>query len=346
MNIKSPLTNKDEVRPLIEAGANEFFCGIEPSSWKKTYKGFCINQRSSQANFTNFSELEAAISTAHKSKTKVHVAVNAFFYLDEQFKRAIGIIRKALDLGADGIIFADLGLLVNTPKEWLKNKDVVIGTDALIFNHKAANFYKRFGATRIVMDRAMTINEIRDVVVKDRSIEHEVFIINDLCFFVDGLCTYCKESSDSVKNEGSAGKKVYFFSTSNIKARGAGGGCRTPFTSQRVFMTRNIKNGNVKKNTFWRKKHIEGCGACALYDFVKMKIISVKVLDRGLSTKEKVQAVSFVRGSLNFLEDQRIPKKDYLEKCKVLFKQTFKKDCRQYDCYYPMPNHGKSFTHN
>ncbi|MBU4251982.1 MAG: U32 family peptidase [Candidatus Omnitrophica bacterium] len=342
MKIKAPLTHKKEVAPLCAAGADEFFCGIEPYNWRRKYKDFSINQRSTGVNFTKLADLEKAILAAHRYKTKVHVAVNAFFYLEEQYKAAQTIIKDVLNIGADGIIFADPGLLRsfgarndNNDKDLLKNKDVVMGCDAAIFNSAAVKFYKRLGATRIVFPRSMTIGEIKDVVEADNSLEYEVFIIHDLCFFEDGFCAYCKEQAGSVKKEGRAKRNAYFFTASRLPLRGYGGGCRTSFKRQKISVTNNKQIGKIKPFTFWMKKHIEGCGACAIYDFKKIGITNLKVLDRNLPTEEKIKATVFIRKSLGFLESN-ISKTDYMEKCKELFKNTFKIKCNQYDCYYPL----------
>jgi hypothetical protein len=342
MRIKSPLTNKKEAAPLREAGADEFFCGIEPYSWRKRYKDFCVNQRSTGANFTRLADLEKAIQIAHKYKTKVHITMNAFFYLEEQYKAAQAIIKDVLDIGADGIIFADLGLLRpigackdTNNKNLLKGKDVIAGCDAAIFNSAAVKFYKRLGATRVVFPRSMSIGEINEVVKADNFLEYEVFIIHDLCFFEDGFCAYCKEQTGSVKKEGRARGKACFFTASRLPARGYGGGCRTSFKRQKMSIGNNRQIEKIKPFTFWMKKHIDGCGACAMYDFKKIGITNLKVLDRNLPIEEKITATAFVKKSLGFLENGNISKADYMVKCKELFKNTFKIRCNQYDCYYP-----------
>jgi len=346
MKIKAPLTHKKETAPLCAAGADEFFCGIEPYGWRKRYKDFCINQRSTGANFTKLADLAKAIQIAHRYKIKVHIAVNAFFYLEEQYKAAQTIIKDVLDIGADGIIFADPGLLRPPLNQWrarndtnnqnlLKGKDVIAGCDAAIFNSGAVKFYKNLGATRIVFPRSMTIEEMDEVVKADNSLEYEVFIIHDLCFFEDGFCAYCKEQAGSIKKEGRARGKACFFTASRLPARGYGGGCRSSFKRQKMSVSGNKQIGKIKPFTFWMKKHIEGCGACAIYDFKRIGITNLKVLDRNLPTEEKVKATAFIRKSLGFLEGGNIPKMDYIKKCRELFKQVFKIKCSQYDCYYP-----------
>lgn len=335
MKIKSPLTNKEEVRPLCEAGADELFCGIEPYSWRKKYRDFCINQRPSGANFTGQADLEKAISIAHGHKVKVHVAVNAFFYLEEQYERAKQIISDVFDMGADGVIFADPALLLNIDKSLLKAKDVVVGTDAVVFNSSAVKFYKRLGSTRVVLPRAMTINEMKEVIEYDKRMEYEAFIIHDLCFFVDGFCAYCKEGSGEVKKEGRERQKVSFFSASRVPQRGFNGGCRTRFRGQKIFFRNNGQACRARPFTFWMKKHIQGCGACAIYDLKKAGVTNLKILDRNLPAQEKARATLFIREALDLLEKDSISKEDYIMKCKGFFKKIFKVKCNRYDCYYP-----------
>ncbi|MFC1631820.1 peptidase U32 family protein [Candidatus Omnitrophota bacterium] len=336
MKIKSPLTNKEEVKPLCEAGADELFCGIEPYNWRRRYKDFCTTQRSTFANFKKLSDLARAIRIAHQYKTKVHVAMNAFFYLEEQYKMARRIVKDILGIGADGIIFADPGVLSLMDRDLLKDKDVIAGCDTVIFNHQAAKFYKRFGITRIVLPRSMTVKEMEQVIRNDGDLEYEVFIIHDLCFFEDGLCAYCKEQTGGTRKQGRARGKVYFFAASRLPLRGHGGGCGTPVKRQRIYFRKNRKISFPRPVTFRLGKNIDGCGACAIYDLKRIGVTSLKVLDRNLSTPGKIKATNFINSSLGLLNGSFIPKIEYRNKCKSLFKKTFKTRCDIRDCYYPL----------
>lgn len=333
MRIKSPLTNIKEVKLLCEAGADEFFCGIEPYNWRNKYRDFCLNQRATAANFTKVADLEKAIKIAHQYAAKVHVAMNAFYYLEKQYELAQEIIKNVIGIGADGIVFAEPGLLSIIDKNLLKDKNIVMGCDAVIFNSSSASFYKRLGATRIVLPRSMTKKEIEDVVKADNTLEYEVFIIHDLCFFEDGFCAYCKEQSGVVKKEGREKNKLFLFSASRLPGRGYKGGCRTQFCRHKISLTNNRELKYVKKFSFWDKKHIDGCGACSIYNFQKMGVRYLKILDRNLPIEEKIKATIFIKKSLGLLQNH-ISKTDYIDKCKDLFMQIFKLKCNKYDCYY------------
>ncbi len=335
MKIKSPLINKKEAEFLCQAGADELFCGVEPHNWRRRYKDFCINQRPTWANFTKLTDLEDAIQIAHRYKTKVHVAMNAFFHLEEQYEMAQSIIKDIIGIGADGIIFADPILLASTDKDLLRGKDIIIGCDAVIFNSASTNFFKKLGVTRIVLPRSMTIREVDEVIKCDASLEYEVFIIHDLCFFEDGLCAFCKEKSGKLTKEGKTEREVYFYNSPRLPDRGAGLGCRSTFSMHKMSLMHNRKIKVTRRFSFWDKKHIEGCGACAIYDFKKIGVTSLKVLDRKLPIEDKIKATVFIKKSLELLENDTISNVEYRQKCRALFNHIFKTKCNQYDCYYP-----------
>ena len=334
LKIKAPLTNKNEVEELCLAGADELFCGIEPDSWRRSCKHLAISQRIGAANFTRMDDLAEAITIAHRHNTKVHIALNAFLYLKEQYRRMLDIVREIFDIGADGIIVADLGLIVALKDNLLRDKDVVVGADAVVFNSSAVNFYKMLGATRIVFPRSMTISEMAQVVRKDADLEYEVFIINDLCFFEDGFCTYCKEAIDTVERKEKL-KDVRFVWRAFLPLRGYRGGCRTRFNRCRITTADRRPLGRTPKFTFWENKHIDGCGVCAVYDFRKIGITSLKVLDRNMPTELKVKATRFIKKAVSLLDDPQMDKENFVERCRELFGRAYGVDCSPYDCYYP-----------
>ncbi len=45
MKILSPLRDAGEVGPLRDAGADEFYCGLAPPQWKRTFGAAWSNRR-------------------------------------------------------------------------------------------------------------------------------------------------------------------------------------------------------------------------------------------------------------------------------------------------------------
>ncbi|MFA5319582.1 MAG: U32 family peptidase [Candidatus Omnitrophota bacterium] len=335
MKIKAPLTSEAEVSPLCDAGADEFFCGVEPAEWAAEFGGLCVNQRAREENFRTFAGFERAVLCAHRRKTRVHVALNAFFYLPGQYEAALKIISRVFSLGADGVIISDPVLFSLLNRLDLRGKEIISGTDAVVFNSSAVDFYKSLGVTRIVLPRSLTLKEIEEITSLDKGVEYECFIIHDLCYFEDGLCGYCKEQSGVSIREGKPVKGVDLFVASRLPVKGPRGGCRNVFTKETFYPGGRMRTKKTVNFTFWGNKHIEGCGACAIYDLSRCGVSSLKVLDRSLPIGEKVKATSFIRSCAHLLRvKEGIRREDFNAICRGMFKKTFKVSCGREDCYY------------
>lgn len=335
MHIKVPLVSCSEVDVLVDAGANEFFCAVEPLSWRRRFKYLNLSQRTGRANFPILAEFERAVRQAHRRGAKVHAAVNAFFYLPQQYKAAAGIIEDLCRSGADGIILADPVLLSVTRSSFgLRGKEVIIGCDAAVFNSSSVKFFRTLGATRIVFPREMTLAEMHAVIRQDTSLEYEAFIINDLCFFVDAFCAFCKDGLQGVRRKGRACRGLSVFEAADTFDRGSAGGCRTRFCSSRVDL-RNGRKSREGNFSFWPRKHIEGCGACAVWGLERIGVRSLKVLDRNLSLSDRLRATRFVAQALA-QSSLAASRADFQRSCRASFRRTFGVSCAPgTDCYYP-----------
>ncbi len=76
------------------------------------------------------------------------------------------------------------------------------------------------------------------------------------------------------------------------------------------------------------------CGACALWQFWKIGITSVKIAGRGRSTELKIAYVRFIKKSLDALK-KSVCEDEFYREVRKLFLKTFKKNCRRIYCYYP-----------
>ena len=117
MKIFSPLDKAEEVEPLIEAGANEFYCGLLEESWYAPYPVISINRRpAGKGHFRNFKTLEKAADISHRNNVPVFFALNEHYYTKKQLPLVKDYIQKATDAGVDAFIISDYGLLSMLPK--------------------------------------------------------------------------------------------------------------------------------------------------------------------------------------------------------------------------------------
>lgn len=333
--IKAPCSALKEVLPLCRAGADEFFCGVEPPAWKKVFKDLSMNQRQSSSNFTSLGDLRKAVRIAHDHGARVHLTLNAFFYLQEQYRLLEALLEELAASGCDGFIVAEPAVLEFCRRK-APGKELIVGCDAVVLNSSAVTLFRGLGASRIVLPRDMTLPEMRALLAAAPGIEYEAFIINDLCFFEDGFCAYCKEASGEVTREGRPGGRLRLFSSSRIPGRGFSGGCRTLFRREQVPLLPGNERVRQRRFTFWKKnKTIEGCGACALLDLAAMGMASVKVLDRTMPLRDKLVSTAFIRACRDALGRPGHDRRRHLAFCRRLFARTFKQRCSPRDCYYP-----------
>ena len=112
MKILSPLTSTEEVKPLVESGADEFYCGLLSKEWDKNYTRVgSQNKRYWESNhFHSFDDLKKAVKIAHSFEKPVFLTVNAQFYTKKQYPILVEELKKTIESGVDSLIIADPAL--------------------------------------------------------------------------------------------------------------------------------------------------------------------------------------------------------------------------------------------
>jgi hypothetical protein len=170
----------------------------------------------------------------------------------------------------------------------------------------------------------------------------EVFILNTMYPYVDGFCTYYhglsvidKEIAPEVRIKDA---KIRFFKSYDVNY--GGHGCNLKFSGQ-VFdeWGNKIRRKPVilPKSKDLNKKSSKSCGACAMYDFNKIKIKSLKIVERGASTESKMKDTNFIRKGLNILNSEKnLSRKKFIGMIQELYRNTYQCDeCSGFSCYYP-----------
>lgn len=136
----------------------------------------------------NFSEEELiqGLSYAHTHGKKVYVTANIFAKngdfpaLEEYFKRLE-------ELGADAVLVSDPGVL-RLCRRVAPRLPVHISTQANTLNAEAALFWREQGASRIVLGRELSLEEIGGIHAADPSLELEAFVHGAMCISYSGRC--------------------------------------------------------------------------------------------------------------------------------------------------------------
>lgn len=146
-------------------------------------------------------ELPAAINFAHEHQVKVYVALNILAHPDD-FADLPDSIRWISEAGADAVIVSDLGVL-SLVRELAPELAIHISTQASVTNAAACRFYHREGASRIVLARELTLDEIRQIRsdIPD-TLELEAFVHGSVCLSYSGRCLLSHHLMDRDANRG------------------------------------------------------------------------------------------------------------------------------------------------
>lgn len=348
IKLLTPTNSHAEIKQLIESGADELYCGVLSKEWKIGYTNVgSINRREfALPNMKSFGELKKSVKITHSFNVPVFLTMNGL-YTEEQYPSIIKEIKKAIEIGIDYFIIADIGLLLKLKELNIKTK-IQISTGANVFNSKIIDFYRKFGIDKFTIPRQVTIGEVKNLM--NRKIKLDVFIMNSRCMNEDGFCTFQHGVNEIIHPYlGKFLKNIkydYFISAmlkkmpKNVSQKlmqkdilGSTSACHLNYD----VSTLSTANKKIEKNIasrFGLKYLPDHCGACALYDFNNMGINAVKIVGRENPTKKKVKDVKFLKSLLNYLE-QSPERKSFYRKCKDDFARIYGYKCDVSQCYYP-----------
>ena len=332
----SPLSRVDEVEDLITAGADEFYCGILPEAWKGKYTvSASINRRQednsilgTSPHFNSFEDLKKSIVLAHSHNIPVLLTLNEHYYSQDQYDYLLWYIDEALKAEVDALIVGDVALMV-----MLKERNISIpfhiSTAGTTFNSETVRFYQELGASRIILPRHLTIEEIESLASDVSDIELEAFILNSRCANVDGFCTFQHGLADLFPDEET--KKSYY------------NACMLPYNVAVYGDGETVIDKGKKKQIPWERQliwsglHIDDrpCGACALYEFKQIGLYGVKIVGRQNTKKKKIKDLTFLRTLINFLAEEQPGKEAFRKFSRDLYQQTYQWPCLVFKCYYP-----------
>lgn len=274
MKILAPLKNSAEVPTLLEAGADEFFCGLTPPGWEQRCGQAWANRRAPlSAGMPDLADFERAIALA--CGRPIFVALNAPYYPPGGVELLAEFGRTLLDKGAAALIVADLDLLLTLAEAGSAAK-LHLSSLATCTNPGAAAFFRDLGVARVILPRHLTLTEIEAIGVP--GLELETFLLNDGCVFEEGLCA-------------------------TTHAEG-------PFCLGDGDWTPGVNPEAIERYAFWkwtlnhcgcqtsRGYPLGPCGLCALPRLLQAGIASFKVVGREASLARKAKSVELAARAL------------------------------------------------
>ncbi|MBX2974920.1 MAG: U32 family peptidase [Ignavibacteriaceae bacterium] len=183
--LMAPAGNWTMLRAAVKNGADAVYFGIGK-----------LNMRAKAENFT-IDELSEINQFCIENNVLPFLVVNTIIR-GEKISDVDVILLAAKDAGIKKIICWDFAVIEKCKELGL---EFCISTQASIANVSAAKFYQSLGASRVVLARECSLEEISEI-KKNIDIEVEAFIHGAMCVAVSGRCFLSHEMFGRSANEG------------------------------------------------------------------------------------------------------------------------------------------------
>jgi len=268
ISILAPVRNAGEVAALLSAGADEFYCGLQPQGWKNAFGTAWANRRHpDSAGVSSVPALRDMVAAA--GSAPVYVALNAPHYPPGAVEILVDFGTQLLqDAKVRALIVADMDLMLALIDAGHAN-EIHLSSLAAVTNAGSARFFRSLGISRIILPRHLTLSEIEHCVVD--GLDFEAFVLNDGCVFEEGLCAtthdagpFCLADGDGLTDlPPGTGERYAFFKWTQNNC-----GC----SSSRGFP-------------------LGPCGLCAIPRLQAAGVRSLKVVGREASLDRKFASV-------------------------------------------------------
>ena len=173
VEILAPAGSMECLRAAVAAGADAIYLG-----------GTKFGARAYAQNLSE-EDLVQAIEYVHIHGRKIYMTVNTLLK-DRELNELYAYLLPYYKAGLDGVIVQDIGA-VKFIEEYFPEMPVHASTQMTITNTLGADFLKRYGITRVVPARELSLKEIRDM-KKQTGLEMECFVHGALCYCYSGQC--------------------------------------------------------------------------------------------------------------------------------------------------------------
>ena len=189
LELLSPAGDMERLKMAVLYGADAVYLA-----------GTSFGMRSFAGNFSP-EELPQAVRYAHDHGVKCHVTVNTMPRNDE-IAQLPAYLEQLDSAGVDALIVADLGAFMLAGK-YAPHCERHISTQQSIANYACAQSWFDLGATRVVLARECSLDEIRTIRQKvDPRLEIETFGHGAMCVSYSGRCLLSNYMTGRDSNRG------------------------------------------------------------------------------------------------------------------------------------------------
>ena len=189
IELLAPAGDMERLRMAVAYGADAVYLA-----------GTTFGMRSFAGNFSP-EELKQAVELCHSRGVRVHVTCNTM-PRNNEVARLPEWLEYLNEVGVDAAIMADVGVL-SLAKKYAPKVQCHISTQASIVNYASAQAWYDLGASRIILARELSLDEIREIRAKaPRELEMEAFGHGAMCVSYSGRCLLSNYMTGRDSNRG------------------------------------------------------------------------------------------------------------------------------------------------
>lgn len=183
-----PAGSLDKLHIAYLYGADAVYCGVPRFSLRARENEFTMEM------------LVQSVQKARGLGKKIYFTVNAI-PRNSKLPTFSKYLREMASLEPDGLIMADPGLIMLT-REQEPQINVHISVQANTMNYASVKFWQKVGATRVILSREVSIQEIKKIREEVPDMELEVFVHGAICIAHSGRCLMSNYFKNRDANQG------------------------------------------------------------------------------------------------------------------------------------------------
>ena len=184
----------DSIKAAIAAGADAVYCGLNR-----------FNARN-RADNLSIDDLIGVIRLAHKHDCQIFLTLNIIL-IEEEIPALVSLLNKIVNIGLDGVIVQDFGLLYLL-NEKFKNLKIHASTQLTTHNEGQIQFSAQLNINRVNLCRELNLDEIMHLssVAHAHDMLAEVFVHGSHCLCFSGICYMSSVQNGTSGNRGRCGQ--------------------------------------------------------------------------------------------------------------------------------------------
>lgn len=184
---------------LAPAGSVEAYFAAAGAGADAVYLGFPrFSARERAENFT-LEDYCRILPHARSRGVRIYLAMNTVLS-EAELPDAVSLLHQVAPLSPDGVIVADLGLL-RIVRRFFPSLPIHVSTQAGCSSLAAADRFAQMGAERVILERHLTLPEVRRIVSRSRA-GVEIFVHGAMCYSYSGKCFFSSYLGGKSANRG------------------------------------------------------------------------------------------------------------------------------------------------